>query len=333
MIFTNRPPNTVTTISEVINTFDQEYLMSKVLGFYPKLYERIKSPFRVDNTAKCYFEWYNGELKFVDWADGVNIGIIGITMRVYKVNLPKALDILYDFHYDNHSLIQQEKIHKSTKPTINKAKFHLSFTSREFTLVDIAYWRQYGITTQQLESDNIFSVKNYTKLLNVKKTINNNERQLSYAITYPSSNCKVVNPYWKDEKFVSSLNQNDLGLQGLVDNFSEDLLVITKAYKDSRVIRNLDYNCIFTPSETQIPNDEELLHEICKLYSNIIVLYDNDDTGYKFANKFKHTLQQFKSSLTVNTAFFNKSDGKDSSDVYKAKSKDYLQKQLQILLK
>lgn len=314
------------TVKHVLS-FNQESLISQLLNIPIQTHKRILSPFRMDNHPNCYFEWYHNKLRFVDWADKyANIDVIGICQRLYNCSLPKALDILYDLWYSGE-VYKQETYNKQQLVTKEKTEFKLTYTTRDWTELDKKYFGCYGIDTNQLNEDNIYSVQTYTKTKNVSKTVINTDKSISYAIQLDNDKTKICNPFWKEEKWITTCKQDDLGLQGVVQNFVDDRLIITKSYKDSRIQRNMGYNSIYTQNEGQLPK-AETLEQITRLYSNIFVLYDNDNAGIQAANKFISHAKEISPTTNYQPIFFDKADGKDTAQLYIKKGRDYTEQQL-----
>lgn len=312
------------TISQILK-LDQSLLIQKLINLTPTEHQKICSPFRNDRHPNCYFEWFQGKLRFIDWATAQNIDVIGMCQLVHNCNLPTALEILYDLYYFdstiNHAIQQQQHIVKE------KVKFDLTYTTRNWTELDKIYWSRYGISTWQLDSDNVYSVQSYTKKKNYSKTVVNHSNSISYALQL--TGVKIYNPLWTDEKWITTCSNNDIGNHGFLDDFTDDRLIITKSYKDSRVIRNLGYNCIWTPNEGQLPN-EETINEIVRMYNNIFVLYDNDNAGILSSDKLVNHIKHYK-SCNVNSIKLDK-QAKDSAETYVRFGSENLMSQLQQIL-
>ena len=111
-------------------------------------------------------------------------------------------------------------------------------------------------------------------------------------------------------------NLSSLDIQGF-EQLPEygDLLIITKSLKDVMVLYEMGYDAIAPPSESsEIP--EVVIYNIKRRFKKILVIYDRDATGMRFArsivNKWKFDF-----------AFINKKyNTKDISDFVKAYSID-----------
>lgn len=67
---------------------------------------------------------------------------------------------------------------------------------------------------------------------------------------------------------------------------SGEYLVITKSMKDCMVLYELGIPAIAPCSETTFISDSQY-RKLKERFDNIVILWDNDLTGIKFANKFR----------------------------------------------
>jgi DNA primase len=91
------------------------------------------------------------------------------------------------------------------------------------------------------------------------------------------------------------------------------------------VLINANCYSIWLQNEVTLPERELLLFYISR-FSDIVILFDNDDTGILNANKFSNYL----SLPNVRTLFIPYKNIKDSADLFFNKGKDKLVEFLQI---
>ena len=89
-------------------------------------------------------------------------------------------------------------------------------------------------------------------------------------------------------KWFTNCTQNDIGGLYLLRK-DVDKLVITKSYKDWRVIINQGVNAIWFQNEGMIPN-QDILSELIVNYTEIIIWFDNDSTGIAKARVIREYL-------------------------------------------
>lgn len=94
---------------------------------------------------------------------------------------------------------------------------------------------------------------------------------------------------------------------------SGEYLVITKSMKDCMVLYELGIPAIAPCSETTFISDSQY-RKLKERFDNIVILWDNDLTGIKFANKFRKQYDIIPLWLPRDTH-------KDISDYYKAEGK------------
>lgn len=277
------------SIKEILKRVSQEDIYEMVIGFRPVEHQYILSPFREDTNPDCYFEWYNGLLYFIDWGSGrkhmdcfnaVQAGFgLGFLDALKKVNHYFNLGLGTDRSKPvNGKLIEHTK--RKHKPT--KSRKEITFKSRSFSsVVDGRYWSKYEITREQLIEDNVFPTiwyRVYSRKLKQYVVIRPQTR--CYSFNEFEDATKVYVPDNKGKgKFTTNCNNNHIGgLHSLPE--TGDLLVISKSYKDCRVLRNQGLNSVWFQNEGMIP-DEDYLIPLLERFQRYVVFFDNDETGIK----------------------------------------------------
>jgi len=247
-----------------------------------------KAPYRLDTNPDCYFEKYNGSLKFIDFADYQRTkSCFGLIQRVYNLSFKDTLKYI-NSHFnlglgDNirntkevfieNDYVEEEKIVKSFKERV------ITYLPREFDYKDKQFWNKYGISKQNLIDDKVIPIQMYRSTSRTGEYFTIRTMDLCYAYTdFKDGKVKIYRPYGdKLGKWFTNCNQNDLGS---FEHLPEkgDLLIITKAYKDCRIMRNLGFNSCWNQAEGMIPS-ESILKNLCKRFKKIIVWFDNDSTG------------------------------------------------------
>lgn len=320
----------------ILQYTSEEKIFSLVFGYEPEEYEYVVSPFRDDDNPGAYFETYyydkdTSKLLFKDWGDpNKRLYDCFDAVQVYYglPNFKSTLQFIKANLLDGKPLIKRERVeNKGFK--INNSRTIIQCSTRTFDLNDKNFWEPYGITSQQLKEDRVFRASRYfiQKPNEELKTL-----QICYSQTYvyaefKSGNKKLYTPY-KKNRFITNCNQNDIGgLLTLIDPSQNDTLIITKSYKDCRVLRNLGYNSIWFQSENIFP-DKDLIIPIIKDYRQVIIFFDNDETGVKSAEKYKHEIFNLVNSVvtTLHLPFYLLDEKiKDASDMYKHKGKEELE--------
>lgn len=273
-------------IDNILKYVSEEQIFELVFGYQPVEFNRVVSPFRKDKTPGCWFQYYpSGKLKFVDFGTTVvikgrrmiNMDCFDAVQVYYKLpNLFQTLNFI-----KKHLIDGKELKEKPVSVNIAKEKkdVEIFIEVRNFEDRDRRYFSKYEITKQNLIDDNVFPVKRI-KVLNTKfGDYSNPVFDLCYAHTdFPKGRKKLHRPEQKGKhRFLSNCRQDDIyGYKYLPE--SGQKLIITKSYKDFRVLKNRGLTVIGFQNEGMIPSDEVLL-DILRRFESVIVFFDNDATG------------------------------------------------------
>lgn len=254
------------TITEILNEYDHYEIFKLIFNEIPDLDQVYLSPFRKDNNPNCYFI-EKDKLYFVDWADGKTRNCFVAIMEFFNLSISETCTFIVK-NLKKTSKTPYHNILKKDKSTI------LIPIYRKWEERDKSYWyKQYNITIEQLEEDNVYPIK--------AVYVNNNVYSIddaAYAIKLKDNVYKIYRPYQsKKFKWLSNASPNDI----IYYNYPKDHLVITKSYKDCRILRNLGYCAIWFQNEGAFPSDLSYILS----FNKIIVFFDNDDAGIHAANK------------------------------------------------
>jgi hypothetical protein len=265
----------VLTLEEQVSIFEQ--ILREKISFKKKYINPFRLEENQDNNPGAFF-WINDNfLYFVDFADYP-------THRNWE-------DIIYDATPVKFKTINSTNKTEGTKKT-SKAiilyKKALYWQKR-----DILYFNQYEITLSELESDFVFPVS-FVQLYSFKhkKWYNYNCRY--YCIYHNNNGVKMMNPKISsyNPKWISNAGKNDIGNNVILFNKEYyDKLIITKSYKDYRVLANIGLKVIWLQNEGMFPSPY-LLKKINTVAENKYVLFDNDFAGIKASKMLKQKLMQ-----------------------------------------
>ena len=290
---------------KIFKYVSEEDIFELVFGFKPKEFDYVTSPFREDNDAGCWFQYcLSGKLKFIDFGTQcyirnikmINIDCFDAVQLYFKLsNLYDTIKFIKKHLIDGKDLpekdiiISKKEIKKETK---------IIFDAREFDTRDKHYWKKYNISKQNLLDDKVFAVKKFI-ILNSKGEYSARTYDICYAHTdFDNGRKKLHRPLQTGKnRFLTNCNQNDIyGIKHLI-KFG-DKLVITKSYKDYRVLKNQGLNVIAFQNEGMTPINDILL-PICSRFNNITIFFDNDNVGIEAGKKL---------SDYINSYFPNKSN-------------------------
>lgn len=267
-----------------------------VFGFEPIEFEYVTSPFREDRNAGCWFEtdFNTGKLRFTDFADtrrirGVkmsNIDCFDAVMVYFQLpNFYKTLEYIKAVLIDGQNLkndIKHIKPKRIREKKVKKSQVKILVNTRDFLIPDRNFWQtRYEITKENLMEDKVFPVKKF-KLLNTKSGDHMfRTPDISYVYTnFASGNKKVYRPNKKGSKrFITNCTADDVG--GMESPIKAGrLLIITKSYKDYRVLRNLGLNVRWLQNEGMFPKNKEFW-DLIESFDEIVIFFDNDAAGIK----------------------------------------------------
>lgn len=313
---------------ETIEKVSDEDIFSLIFGSTPELGILYTSPFRIDSTPRCWFEYYNEKLRFNDFGNPEIIN--GIKMRsitaldavrvYFNLSLQEAIKFILNNTTEGIKIIDRT----SQCPKEVKKDVEILIKRRDFGKRDKKFWSKFGISSQNLIDDKVVAF-DQVQLLNTRKgDFEFRVYDIGYAYTdFKDSRKKLYFPNReKRKKFISNLCPNDIGGFYQLD-YLVDKLVITKAYKDWRVLKNCGVkNVVWTQNESAIPSDQKLINFLT-MAKEIVVFYDNDEAGIKGAKVLKDKFDSFQPNKT-SYLYLNDYSIKDPSDLIKEKGKQEL---------
>ena len=309
--------------------FVSEYdIFQFAIGYKPELDKMYYSPFREDKNPGCFFDASNGRLYLIDYGanrkiEGINLFSVdcfhAVMLRFKLFDFNKVLKLLHA-NLCTGKKVQYNSIQiKSTpKPETIIIPFSRFFDSR-----DKKYWSQYYISSKNLKEDKVMGVKAYTLRKNkISKSFVS--REIAYCYTdFSSGHKKLYFPTIKKDdrhpRFISNCDQNDIGGTSYLPPLGEKL-VITKSYKDWRVLKNVGYDCIWLQNEGCYP---ERLNSYLKRFDKTVIFFDNDDAGIFASKMLKEKLNSTYSDVSEIRVPFINNQVKDPSDYIKHNFLDF----------
>lgn len=178
------------------------------------------------------------------------------------------------------------------------------------------YWEKYGITIDQLKEDLVYELDHYWVIRedDAYKFVWKLENPI-FCIDF-SKQLSIPNKYKlymplapKGKRFMQNIDADTvIGDDDLP--VGDDYLVITKSYKDWRVLKNFGYNVVAFQGEDSFPENRKIV-QYKRRFDNVIVFFDNDPAGIHGANKLNHYFGLKTVRIPV-----NQKAAKDPSDYY-----------------
>lgn len=290
-------------VKDILEYVTEKDIFQLVFGFKPKELVYVTSPFRVDKNPGCWFETdlRTGTLRFVDFGNSQTYRGIRMTsidcFDAVKIhyNLPNffsTLEFIKRHLIDGKGITNRIKVYKKTvgiKRTKEKAKIYIK--TRQYESRDGVYWSLYGISKQNLIDDKVFPISAF-KIYKGDKISTVKCKGIAYAYTDFNGRVKIYQPHNPKYKFITNCLKDDIG--GINDlDYTKEHIVITKSYKDYRVLKNQGLEVIWFQNEGMLP-ERDLLKSILLNYSKGTILFDNDLAGRVASEKVIKYIEGFK---------------------------------------
>ena len=301
----------------ILALVSQEDIFKLVFKYAPKELEYVTSPLRQDEDPGCWFSYHiNGTLYFIDFGNTrTHSDCFNVVQDFFGIpNFYLTLEYIYNHLIQGKALIAPVKIElKETK--IVKQKVKILVEARPFSLLDKYFWEPYGIQKGELIGDKVFPFNRFYALNTKKGNITAQCQDIAYSYTeFEGGRKKLYFPKRKGRaRFITNCGKNDIGGLHSLSQYSKQL-IITKSYKDWRVLKNKGKNAIWFQNEGMFP-DKGILFKILKQYSQIIILFDNDGPGILASEKLKNYIDTFYPNKTQILCVPRMHDVTDSSDL------------------
>lgn len=288
---------------------------------------KYTAPYREDNNPKCYLEvGKTGALHFVDFADPLLIrkDCFGFIGACYNLTLDESLRFI-----DNElslgicSSYTEVVTDATPKPKYKLTKRrnnNIGIAPRKFEVRDRDFWYPYGITREQLTSDGVIPISCYRFLSRKGDTCTITPYDVCYAYTeFDDDRKKIYRPMGSSEqKWLTNCSQNDIGGIEHLDTTCE-YVVITKSYKDYRVLKNEGINAVWFQNEGMIPSVDFL--QFIHLFKTVYIWFDNDQAGIATSIKARKYFEELGHKnvhqVLVPIPYRKKHNVKDPSDLRK----------------
>jgi len=311
-------PLTPNNILDRITPID---IYSRYLGYTPVVNrQNYKSPFR-DNDDTPSFGLFRGsrtgDLMFKDLGGEKYAGNCFIfVQKLYNESFTDSLKrINQDFQLglgqSNNAILKTAPIIRNIKDAVPKERAKIDFDPRPFRNEDFRFWSQFGIDQYTLACFNVSPVRDFW----VDGSLRGRDVPGYPMYAYEFKAGKYVKIYrpkalaLKDKWRSNCPNEILEGFEQLPEE--GELLVITKSLKDVMVYSTFNIPAVAPQSE--VPKlEKHLVEELSDRFTNIVVNYDNDDTGKKNGEILSSTNKWDRYEIPLVY------QAKDISDLYKA---------------
>jgi len=261
---------------------------------YKKSYNSV---FRKDRSASTgFFYGDSGELVYYDLGTGENLNCFAFVAKMYGLKYGEAIrKVACDFGLLKCEGLPFEKkeVNKSIKfEKKNKEEREIQIIPASWNLKHAKYWRQYGITKEELEREHVYAVD---KLYIDKNLIVNKENLLRFAYVVNINGkdyMKIYTPYAEKFKWISNISlKTPFGWDTL--NLDSETVYVTKSLKDLIILKQIFPSCIATQNESEGALNSGLVKFLCKKFKKRIIIFDNDEVGITACKKFNNNFGYF----------------------------------------
>lgn len=242
----------------------------------------MSSPFRTDKNPSfgIFKSSRTSTLLYKDLATGSTGNCVKFVQELNQLSYRGALIKIISDMINKNLTISVQGI--SIKEDYKSTSTVISVRRRNFCKTDDDYWNQFGLNRDDLKHFNVFPIYEYW--------LNDISQSWVYKYDNPGYAYQIYNKYKiykplspKKYKWISNCGSYDIqGYEQLP--YQGDLLIITKSLKDVMVLHKLGYNSIAPQGENHsIP--KEVMEDITKRFTKVVIFYDNDEAGNQGANK------------------------------------------------
>lgn len=306
------------SVAEVMERVSHGDLLSHYLGI-TSLPVLINSPLRSDTHPSFFIYSPDGEkVLYRDYATGDKGDIYSLLLKRDNITFSQLIrNIASEKVFQKKGETFTNTLSSGKKFT--KTKSELRVKIRDWQKHDIAYWESYGISLKWLKYAEVYPISH-------KIVYKEGQRYAFHAAKYAyvfverkegNVSLKVYSPFAENRrlKWHTSNDGSVVGLWTKVPQTGEKL-VICSSLKDALCLwSNIGIPAIYVQSETTgLSNTaQEVLRQ---RFSHIFICFDNDAPGLLDGEE-----------LALKTGFKNVvlpffPEGKDISDLYKAKGKE-----------
>lgn len=266
-------------VNDLMRSIDHLDVYKHYLGYEPLLRKLYLSPFRPDsNPSFGLFLGTRGDLMYKDFGAEYTGNCIMFVQQLFGIDYRSAINkIVVDLKPDRNNVV--------IRPVSVREFTRIQIISKPFNADDKAYWGAYGISTDDLKRENVYSVKS----LFVNKGVVIVDK-LCFAYLFSDDDneyLKIYQPFGKTKWLSNVPVKKAFGLDSLEKK--SNVVVVAKSKKDKLVLKKL----ITDVYETQKEGTEVITQEVDayfnQFYDRKVCFFDSDGPG-KAANRLLNPL-------------------------------------------
>lgn len=303
-------------LNDILSKVTEADILSYYLGI-SEIPTIISSPLRKDNNPSFGLYSRDGKrIYYIDFSTRDRGGLFDLLGHMWNCSFE---EVLVRINKDISKFGSSTSVHISSSCTvksINKNNTDLQCKVREWRDYDIEYWASYGISLNWLTYAEVYPISH-------KIIIKDGQRYVfaadKYAYAYVEHKegkvtLKIYQPFNKKWKWSNKHDKSVISLWAKVPEFG-DKICICSSLKDALCLwANTGIPSIAIQGEGYNMSNTAI-SELKRRFKQVFICLDNDEPGIRDAKK-----------LSEETGFTNVvlphfDEGKDISDLYKAKGK------------
>lgn len=312
-----------------------------VFRFYLKgdwaLGRNFRNPLYNDKRASCnvYKDKHSGIYKMKDFGNDTYSGdcfaLVGNLFDLDCRNKASFMEIMKTIDRDLHLglfdkiIYHPPKMEKPRQQPNNETETDrlqpaLSISEQAFSLEEIKFWKQYGISLGILETFRVVSVKTCSGVNRQNNAYEFKSHPNEPIYAYKRQNhIKIYRPF-SVIRFLQSSDSDTTYCFGLEQlPHKSDMLFVTGGEKDVMSLHAHGFYAICFNSETShIPT--EIIDSLSRRFKHIVLLYDMDKTGIEASKREQEKLSAFP-VLRLELPLSGEKQEKDVSDYFRLGAK------------
>lgn len=286
------------TANNILSRISEYDIYRYYIGHDFTLKKLFPSPFRPEKVGSFnIFATGNGLLRHKDFGDSYYSGnCFKFVQQMYGLDFNNALikiskdfglgigvtkDTTVDYGSAIKEYIQSENssiLEESEVEEIRDTRVRIHVQAKPFSTEELKYWGRYGITLQDLNANNIYSVD---KLYINGRLIRNWTKEFRFAYHYIDGGeefFKIYSPYSNGYKWISNVPvRKPLNFQKLPQN--SPTIIIAKSKKDKMIIEKIHSDVYEVQKEGKEVIAPELDSFFDEFYDQKLCFFDSDETG------------------------------------------------------
>lgn len=274
----------------------------------------ISNPFLVEKQETPSFNIFptmgSGEWRYKDFATGDDGSCFDLVMKLFNLSFPETLEKI---NSDFILMLDVEQKPMQSNRQLAQITPKYEVKRKQFSEAEKQFWLKFGIDEQTLKKFNVSSLDEFSTTSKIGNLYTTKSSLDKFIFAYENENwIKLYKPLDEKKYKFQYLGTKEPGyIFGWKQLPEKDgLLIITGGEKDVMTLSAKGFNAITLNSETAIL-DKNIVNDLKIRFNQIMVLYDNDETGLKQSNilAITHGLSRLVLPTMTNNA-------KDVSDFF-----------------